>query len=88
MKDINNILDKILSLLKRFGARSVTMDDISRELGMSKKTLYQEFADKDDLINRVIDFDMEQSRVFLEQVHHSESNAVQELLCLTGGCIL
>lgn len=79
MKDINNILEKILSLLKRFGARSVTMDDISRELGMSKKTLYQEFADKDDLINRVIDFDMEQSRVFLEQVHQSESNAVQEL---------
>ncbi len=79
MKDLNNILEKVLALFKRYGTRSVTMDDIARELGMSKKTLYQEFADKDDLINRVIDFDMEQSRVFLEEVQQSDSNAVQEL---------
>ena len=39
MKDINNMLERILSLLKRFGARSVTLDDISRELAMSKKPL-------------------------------------------------
>jgi len=79
MKDLNNILEKTLALFKRYGTRSVTMDDIAREMGMSKKTLYQEFTDKDDLINSVIDFDMEQSRVFLEQVHQSEFNAVQEL---------
>ncbi len=79
MKDLNYILEKVLALFKRYGTRSVTMDDIARELGMSKKTLYQEFADKDELINRVIDFDMEQSRVFLEEVQQSDSNAVQEL---------
>ena len=79
MKDLNHILSKSLALFRRFGTRSVTMDDIARELGMSKKTLYQEFADKDDLIHRVIDFDMEQSRVLLEEVQRSESNAVQEL---------
>lgn len=82
MKDINNILEKVLSLFKRYGTRSVTMDDISRELGISKKTLYQEFSDKDELINRVIDFDMEQSRIFLEEVRKSKTNAVQELFLL------
>lgn len=79
MKDLNYILEKVLALFKRYGNRSVTMDDIARELGMSKKTLYQEFKDKDDLINRVIDYDMEQSKGFLEGVRQSDSNAVQEL---------
>ncbi|MDX2431579.1 MAG: TetR/AcrR family transcriptional regulator [Bacteroides sp.] len=79
MKDLNYIFEKVLALFKRYGTRSVTMDDIAHELGMSKKTLYQEFTDKDDLINRVIDYDMDQSKGFLEEVRQSDSNAVQEL---------
>lgn len=82
MKDLNNILEKVLALFKRYGTRSVTMDDIARELGMSKKTLYQEFSDKDDLINRVIDYDMDQNRILLQEVNKSDSNAVQELFLL------
>jgi len=34
----------------RFGVRSVTMDDIARQTGISKKTIYQEFADKNQLV--------------------------------------
>ena len=79
MKEIDNITKRVLPLFIRYGIRSVTMDDIARELGISKKTLYHAFKDKDDLINRVIDFDMAQSRTFMEEVHQSESNAVQEL---------
>lgn len=79
MKESDNITQRVLPLFIRYGIRSVTMDDIARELGISKKTLYNAFKDKDDLINRVIDFDMARSRIFLEEVHHSESNAVQEL---------
>jgi len=79
MKEIDNITKRVLPLFIRYGIRSVTMDDIARELGISKKTLYNAFKDKDDLINRVIDFDMAQSRTFMEEVHQSESNAVQEL---------
>lgn len=79
MKDLNYIFEKVLDLFKRYGTRSVTMDDIAHELGMSKKTLYQEFTDKDELINRVIDYDMGQSKGFLEEVRQSDSNAVQEL---------
>ena len=82
MKDLNKILEKVLALFKRYGTRSVTMDDIARYLGMSKKTLYQEFSDKHELISRVIDFDMEQSRILLEEVKKSDSNAVQELFML------
>jgi AcrR family transcriptional regulator len=76
---IKDILERILSLFTRYGIRSITMDDIARELGISKKTLYQDFEDKNDLINRVIEFDMIQSRKFLEEVHRADLDAIGEL---------
>ena len=39
----------------QFGIRSVSMDDIANSLGMSKKTLYQYFVDKDELVDAVIE---------------------------------
>lgn len=39
----------------QYGIRSVSMDDIANNLGMSKKTLYQYFADKDELVEGVVD---------------------------------
>jgi AcrR family transcriptional regulator len=41
-------------LFFRAGIRSVTMDDIARHFGMSKKTLYQFFKDKNDLVNTLV----------------------------------
>ena len=38
----------------QYGIRSVSMDDIATALGMSKKTIYQFFSDKDDLVEAVI----------------------------------
>ena len=48
--ELLNILRKVLTLYRKFGIRSVTMDDISHELGISKKTLYQYVRDKDELV--------------------------------------
>jgi len=74
-----DILERILSLFIRYGIRSITMDDIARELAISKKTLYHDFEDKNDLIKRVVDFDMIQSRRLLEDVNRSELNAIEEI---------
>jgi len=48
------ILVKAEELFMQFGIRSVSMDDIANHLGMSKKTLYQYFADKDELVEAVV----------------------------------
>lgn len=56
------ILLKAEALFWKFGTRSITMDDISRDIGMSKKTLYQHFTDKDDIVYQVILYRMEQNR--------------------------
>jgi len=41
-------------LIMQYGIRSVSMDDIAAKLGISKKTIYQYFADKDALVEEVI----------------------------------
>jgi len=74
-----DILERILSMFVRYGMRSITMDDLARELGVSKKTLYHDFEDKNDLISRVINFDMMQSRKFLEDVQRTDLDAIGEL---------
>jgi len=73
------ILEIVLSQFRRYGIRSITMDDISARLGVSKKTLYTEFTDKLDLINRVIDYDMDQSRKLLQELLGTSPKALEEL---------
>jgi TetR/AcrR family transcriptional regulator, cholesterol catabolism regulator len=55
MEPKERILIKAEELFMQFGIRSVSMDDIANNLGMSKKTLYQYFADKDELVEAVVD---------------------------------
>jgi AcrR family transcriptional regulator len=56
MNDVKeNILLSAEMLFLKYGFKSITMDDVARELGISKKTLYQYFVDKNDLVNQCVD---------------------------------
>ncbi len=48
------IKQKADELFRLYGIKSVTMDEISARLGVSKKTIYQSFADKDELVDDVV----------------------------------
>ena len=49
-----HIIKKAGELFFRLGIRSVSIDDICHELGMSKKTFYVYFASKDELIEHLL----------------------------------
>ncbi len=55
MEPKERILVKAEELFMQYGIRSVSMDDIANNLGMSKKTLYQYYADKDELVDAVVE---------------------------------
>lgn len=55
MKENNCFLDKLLNLFKVYGAKTLTMDDIATEFSMSKKTLYQKYKNKEDLLHEVLE---------------------------------
>lgn len=50
----DRIKQKADELFRRYGVKSVTMDEIASQLGVSKKTIYQSFADKNQLVDEVI----------------------------------
>lgn len=50
----NRIKEKATELFRRYGIRSITMDEIAAQLGVSKKTIYQFYSDKDELVEEVI----------------------------------
>ena len=78
----NRILLKARELVVRNGARYVTMDVLANELGISKKTIYQFYADKDSLISAVIDFELEEQNLRLKNSQELAENAVHEMFML------
>jgi AcrR family transcriptional regulator len=49
------ILEAAFDKFRRFGIRRVTMDELARDLRVSKKTLYQHFPDKESLVRACTD---------------------------------
>jgi AcrR family transcriptional regulator len=77
--DHKNILLKVRELYMKYGIKSITMDDVARELGISKKTLYQFVADKDELVGKVIDYEIEVRQKEIYNCFRTGFNAIEEL---------
>ena len=50
---LSSILDRTIELFYEFGIKNLSMDDISRKLKISKKTLYRYVNSKEDLIEKL-----------------------------------
>jgi len=74
------IITRVHDLYMRYGIKSVTMDDVARELGMSKKTLYQYFADKSELVEAVINQEMQNGTAIVEELLTAKVDAITEML--------
>ncbi len=77
---IKNIAVRSREIFMKYGIRSVSMDDISRELGISKKTLYQHFGNKSDLVTKVLQFGHDDFVSRTESLTGNGHNAVDELM--------
>ena len=72
------ILESAGKLILKYGVKSMTMDDIARELGISKKTLYLYVEDKNDLIKQVIELDMKLDHDAICSIVDRKLNAIDE----------
>ena len=63
----------------KYGIKSITMDDVAMELGISKKTLYQFVTDKDDLVGKFIDNEMAVRQEEICKCFGEGFNAIEEL---------
>lgn len=83
MDEITKILDASESLFRKYGIRSVTMTDIAKELGMSKKTLYVHIANKQDLVSKVMHRYIIKDKKMCLMIEKEAKNALDALLKFT-----
>jgi TetR/AcrR family transcriptional regulator, cholesterol catabolism regulator len=88
MKTEDRILQTAGELFYRNGIKSITMDDIASALGISKKTIYQFYPDKDTIVSALTDMELSEQYRQMDEMRNSSVNAIDEIFkvmsCITG----
>jgi TetR/AcrR family transcriptional regulator, cholesterol catabolism regulator len=80
MSQLENIITKSGELFLRYGVKNLTMDEIAKQLGMSKKTIYQYVTNKSDLVQKVMQAHLDKEDSFIKEVQRTSQNALEENL--------
>ena len=72
-------MEKAAGLFMQYGIRSITMDEIASQLGISKKTIYQFFTDKDEMVEAVVNDEIVLNEKKCLDFTRDSENAVHEI---------
>ena len=81
MEENIEFLCKAADLFIENGAKTLTMDDIAKEFGISKKTLYQKYKNKEELIEEVLYYKLVELIERLQFLDENIENAVERMIC-------
>jgi AcrR family transcriptional regulator len=76
MDNKEKIIEVAAELFRTYGIKSVTMDSLATHLGMSKRTIYEVFADKDELLIGVLKWMTEKQKELVKRVLDESGNAI------------
>jgi TetR/AcrR family transcriptional regulator, cholesterol catabolism regulator len=83
MEPQEKILKTSLGMFFRYGIKHVTMDDIAKELGMSKKTIYQFYKEKDDLVNQMCEIELLGQEKLFDDINKSAKDPIHEIMVIS-----
>jgi len=83
METRGKILAKASEMLLSLGIRNVTMDLLSESLGMSKRTIYEHFRNKEELVIESIHFIIVENNKELLEIIESSENVVEAIYLIT-----
>lgn len=70
------VMTTALDLFSQYGVKSVSMDDIARTIGISKRTIYEFFEDKETLLQEAIKFHNNNMRAILKELEKGPYTAL------------
>lgn len=73
-------LEKIHALFIEYGVGDLTMDNIAKKVGITKMTLYNNFKDKDTLINEILIYRSKNHTKYMMQCLKDKKNAIEMLI--------
>jgi len=83
METQEKILKAALHLFFKYGIKHVTMDDIARDLGMSKKTIYQFYKEKDDLVNQLCEVEIHAQEKLFDGLSKNAKDPIHEIMLIS-----
>lgn len=83
MEPQEKILKNSLELFFKYGIKRVTMDDIAKELGMSKKTIYQFYKEKDDLVNQLTEIELAKETIKFDEIKNQAKDPIHEIMLIS-----
>lgn len=83
MEAQEKILKTSLALFFKYGIKHVTMDDIAKEIGMSKKTIYQFYKEKDELVNQLCEIEMHGKETLFNSFSHDAKDPIHEIILIS-----
>jgi len=76
----HKIIQKSADLHFQYGIKNVTMDQIAKELGISKKTIYQYFENKTELVQQTVGYIFDKIQTEIDKICLMKLNPYEELL--------
>jgi AcrR family transcriptional regulator len=70
------IIEGAAELFRTYGIKSVTMDTLANHLGVSKRTIYELFADKDELLEGVLKLMAQKQKELVERILAGSENSI------------
>jgi len=80
MSQTERIIEGGEELFLTAGIKSVTMDDIAKHLGMSKKTIYQFFKDKNELVIALVKKKLQEDEDNMSAIISQSGNVIEEMI--------
>jgi AcrR family transcriptional regulator len=80
---LTDVLERVRELFFKYGVRSVSMDDICRDVGISKKKLYQLFSSKNELVEKLLELERENFEIIFDTYDFEGVNAIDILLTVS-----
>ena len=75
----HSITQKALTYFMQYGFKSFTMDDLANSLGISKKTLYEQFSSKNELVEATLDYALEMSYCQVDKFVLGEGSVIENV---------
>jgi len=76
------IIQKSAELHFKYGLKNVTMDQIAQELGISKKTIYQHFANKTEMVSETVNYIFDKIQTEIDKICMMKLNPYEEILSI------
>jgi TetR/AcrR family transcriptional regulator, cholesterol catabolism regulator len=79
MDNRERIIEGAAELFRVYGIKAVTMDQLAGQLTISKRTIYELFADKDELLVGVLKWMAEKQKIMIKKVLNDSDNAIEAI---------